>query len=865
MPGKGNTMCSTIRQWTGKARHPRTLFFGVLLFSVSLTTVLYLRISTEKGTISAPPKPSTARLFQSQGKGNSIPLETADPKNEIQDKYVHSNPDRNHAKVEMMERPKQAVLKEQVLIKSNSNVTKTSVESVGQSHQGDSKEKYALPKDNQANKAVDSSSKTRDRILYWDDDPFDDVTPHWQRLDYNSDAFVYAAHYDDMESVPVIRVVGLARKPLQYREVWCAFHRSNGEVVDSHVLGKLYHFRWRNCSCYVGAFVVCPLTHKILRPYAVSVNKEEHSMNRTFLKVHYSRELDSAALRRKNTSGETSDKLKKRDSYKWNITRCFPAFQNRYNEFQRAAEMVAASRALGVDHFVFYVESIGPGLKKMLEVLTEDNLAEVYPWNLHLSAKEVHYKAQFSAIQDCLYRHLHSSRYLQFGDVDELIVPRSHDQLLPFLDEHFAKNPSCGAFLFRNAFFNMNFPPKFPPTDEISASFLRGHRMPMLLHTTRHKYIHRAGDRSKPIVDPRKVSVGSVHIVEKLRKGFRSCNVDPEQGLLHHYRYAGNIPENNRTEDERLWRHVDVIENFADLKIAPAGNAARQTSQSTQPDTDKLVNLYAHILPMTSFIKDIPSYKYIFVSAASTSHYTEMQGLVLNLVRNVFPRVKNYTFILVDLGLGPKQRNLTEKYCRCTVLDFPFHLLPQFFKELKCATWKPFVIRSLIDKAEFVIWMDTSVRWSAVSPLDPVFQRAKERGLQLREVNSGVISVRTTASTFDFYGDMTCQYTRFSEIESGAGIYHNEEFVREVILDPWVSCAFDTRCMCVEKYRKLLGCSASPPRRDNRCHRFDQSSLGIIVSKLFLHQRGKLIFQAGSHKVARGHTFNWFKTGTMPP
>ncbi|KAK7477616.1 hypothetical protein BaRGS_00031164, partial [Batillaria attramentaria] len=438
-------------------------------------------------------------------------------------------------------------------------------------------------------------------------------------------------------------------------------------------------------------------------------------------------------------------------------------------------------------------------------VLTEDNLAEVYPWNLHLSAKEVHYQAQFSAIQDCLYRHLHSSRYLQFGDVDELIVPKSHDQLLPFLDEHFTKNPSCGAFLFRNAFFNMNFPPKFPPTDEISASFLRGHRMPMLLHTTRHKYIHRAGDRSKPIVDPRKVSVGSVHIVEKLRKGFRSCNVDPEKGLLHHYRYAGNIPENNRTEDERLWRHVDVIVK----------------------ETWRILNRTA----VTAFIKDIPSYKYIFVSAASTSHYTEMQGTgVKPRLRNVFPRVKNYTFILVDLGLGPKQRNL-----------------------------------SLIDKAEFVIWMDTSVRWSAVSPLDPVFQRAKERGLQLREVNSGVISVRTTASTFDFYGDMTCQYTRFSEIESGAGIYHNEEFVREVVLDPWVSCAFDTRCMCVEKYRKLLGCSASPPRRDNRCHRFDQSSLGIIVSKLFLHQRGKLIFQAGSHKVARGHTFNWFKTGTMPP
>ena len=85
-----------------------------------------------------------------------------------------------------------------------------------------------------------------------------------------------------------------------------------------------------------------------------------------------------------------------------------------------------------------WICSIGPVLH-VLQVLESEGLAEVYPWNLHLYGMDLFCVAQFSAIQDCLYRHLWSSKYLLFGDVDELFVPRKQPTLIPLLQDVFEK------------------------------------------------------------------------------------------------------------------------------------------------------------------------------------------------------------------------------------------------------------------------------------------------------------------------------------------------------------------------------------------------------------------------------------------
>ena len=64
--------------------------------------------------------------------------------------------------------------------------------------------------------------------------------------------------------------------------------------------------------------------------------------------------------------------------------------------------------------------------------------------------------------------------------------------------------------------------------------------------------------------------------------------------------------------------------------------------------------------------KRIAPRKYIFVTAVSSNHYQEMQGLVRSVHQDVFPRLTNYSFVFFDLGLTPLQRN-TVGYLRGTV------------------------------------------------------------------------------------------------------------------------------------------------------------------------------------------------------
>ncbi|KAK7486321.1 hypothetical protein BaRGS_00022491 [Batillaria attramentaria] len=323
-------------------------------------------------------------------------------------------------------------------------------------------------------------------------------------------------------------------------------------------------------------------------------------------------------------------------------------------------------------------------------------------------------------------------------------------------------------------------------------------------------------------------------------------------------------PDNENSDDDLIRIFVSrlsslpCVNSTCHAKFSPSPEVRMRQILATRTNA---YDLYRSAV--TSINEKVSFHKYILVSAVSDNHYNEMQALVKSLINDLFPRLDNYTFVLFDLGLTAEQRQKTERNCKCTVVDFPFHKLPSFFKGLKCYTWKPFIIRSLIEKSEFLIWTDTSIRWNPAAPLAPLFKRAREQGLQVWG-NSAAMSLRTAVSMFDFYGEKTCQYSRFTEVESGLTFYHNQRFVREAVLDSWVSCALDERCMCVKDYKKLLVCYYSPPRRDNGCHRFDQSSLGIIITKLYGEQRGMVWFPYRPHSVFRGQEADWFNGGVVP-
>ncbi|XP_076442813.1 uncharacterized protein LOC143281488 [Babylonia areolata] len=253
-------------------------------------------------------------------------------------------------------------------------------------------------------------------------------------------------------------------------------------------------------------------------------------------------------------------------------------------------------------------------------------------------------------------------------------------------------------------------------------------------------------------------------------------------------------------------------------------------------------------------------HRYIFVTAVSSNHYYEVQGLVHSLRRNLFPRLSsdNFTFVLFDVGLTAFERHVTEKNCGCTVVDFPFSELPEFVRHLTCYSWKPIAIASLLPKAEYVVWTDASIRWESGCPVDELFERCRRRGFQCIS-DYGSIAVRTVQSAFDFHGDRQCQYSPFTEMLSGFEMFYNDRFTREAVMQPWLSCAYDQRCMCVRDHVWQFRCPSSPPRGYGRCHRYDQSGLGLIQSKLLLDQRPIIYVPPGCVRVAREVKMNWFE------
>lgn len=85
-----------------------------------------------------------------------------------------------------------------------------------------------------------------ERALNWTGAPLIRGHPRWQRLDKNFTAYVYSAHFDDVDLPPRIRVIGVLDQALPHVNVTCHFYDRDGGPRLRSVSGTIYHFRGTN-------------------------------------------------------------------------------------------------------------------------------------------------------------------------------------------------------------------------------------------------------------------------------------------------------------------------------------------------------------------------------------------------------------------------------------------------------------------------------------------------------------------------------------------------------------------------------------------------------------------------------------------
>ncbi|XP_067667366.1 uncharacterized protein [Haliotis asinina] len=245
---------------------------------------------------------------------------------------------------------------------------------------------------------------------------------------------------------------------------------------------------------------------------------------------------------------------------------------------------------------------------------------------------------------------------------------------------------------------------------------------------------------------------------------------------------------------------------------------------------------HQHLSLIPGLFSDPPSNKRVmFVTAASSNHFCESQGLMRNLHQNVFPYIRNYTFVYYDLGLWPWQRNQVMRDCRCELRRFPVELMPPRLQNLRCYAWKSFIIQANLPKADILVWVDSSVRfWNKTMPqlLDDV----EIRGIvTYADVHS--VAQHSLKETMNYMKEDVCSLAPVAEDHGGFLLLHNERWIREAVIKPLVACAMSPKCMCPRYPPNVIVCDTDI-RKYNKCHRFDQSAINIILAKLFRDHKG---------------------------
>ena len=237
----------------------------------------------------------------------------------------------------------------------------------------------------------------------------------------------------------------------------------------------------------------------------------------------------------------------KSNEFKNNFTICLSPVYGLSIDANYLVNFIEMHRLLGVNKIAVYNMSTSSEVAAYLEMYKFKGIVDIYQWHL---PKEVDsfYHAQAAMLSDCLYRYMYQTRYIAFVDPDEIIVPRNHttwNDLMIELEQQTENQPIAG-FSFKNILFNVNWE---DDSNMMSNPEVIKFNILPLLKTKRDVKDFRHNLRSKLIVNPRRMQVQGLHIIQHPLSGYKSYHVPNDTAVMFHYR---SWPNTNSTLDRTM-------------------------------------------------------------------------------------------------------------------------------------------------------------------------------------------------------------------------------------------------------------------------------------------------------------------------
>ncbi|XP_063411765.1 uncharacterized protein LOC134694652 [Mytilus trossulus] len=225
----------------------------------------------------------------------------------------------------------------------------------------------------------------------------------------------------------------------------------------------------------------------------------------------------------------------------------------------------------------------------------------------------------------------------------------------------------------------------------------------------------------------------------------------------------------------------------------------------------------------------------VIVTGASSNHYHESLAMINTFKEKISLRYKGIKLIYYDLGLTRFQKRELHNFCNCEIRTFRFNKYPSFVRELRNFSWKTVIIYTVLKEHNFVMWADTSVKFTGTKEAyDVFFQQVKQVGILVRKNNRSETArtfYRTKEETFKYLNEQSCMFD-FKILGAGFITIWKTSFTWKYIIQPWLACALTEHCMSHFDPGLIMFCD---PKKEvlYHCHRFDQAVLSIILQRLF--------------------------------
>ncbi|XP_053556344.1 beta-1,4-galactosyltransferase galt-1-like [Bombina bombina] len=348
--------------------------------------------------------------------------------------------------------------------------------------------------------------------------------------------YIISAYYDSRitESVRVLAIIHESVK-----ELYCRFHCTNKDnilvaaQIDLHI--ERYGFP------YGTADLLC---------------EEPPNCVYVYVSVHWSKTQMTNYVPRFEVKNRVVG------PFSANFTVCISALYGEYNNVLQMIQSFEMYKLLGANRVTIYKNGCHENVEKVLQYYVKEGFLDVVTWPidryLRTSAmwnyssdpnSQISYYGQAAALNDCIYRNMFKSQFILLNDIDEIILPTSHRDWKSLLLSLKKKHPNTSVFRFSNHVF---------PAHINGAIDNKWNNVPgvnMFLHNYREPLNHKAFDKRKMIINPRKMFQISIHRV--LTYVGKSTDFNSEVGILFHCRKTERpeLAPESLIEDNILWRY----------------------------------------------------------------------------------------------------------------------------------------------------------------------------------------------------------------------------------------------------------------------------------------------------------------------